>query len=214
MFVKTVDSLDDYAGIPASKLDADSIDAALIEAAKRATKMEPSQTAYVEFTRPPRFERKLTETVHLDVDLDDFEGLCALEIKNELRRTAVDIVHQVPHMNDGEINANSVTLRPTGECIVLAPDPSKVSVRYVVKNARNSDTAFDTYEEAFAFVQHYASSSRVDITGKVIRPYFYMGYGQFTDNIEIDTISSSYDAEVTIKMPITDETPLYIVFGG
>lgn len=204
MFVKTVESLDDYPEALPSVMDCNSYTEATVEAARRAKHLQPGETRVVEFVNPPKYSEKITETVTVEFDIDDPEVERAFMGRKEMPviKAAEEMIRSLPQYYHGEIFGCEV-VRAYGQSRFTVP--RDVATKYRV--GRHPDL-FDSYDEAAAFLED--KSEWTDREYVTIEPLLVSGRGK-DFQIYVTPIHEKYDVEVDIKMPVEDLD--YIVFG-
>lgn len=205
MFVKTVESLDDYPDALLSVMDCDSYTEATVEAARRAKHLQPGETRVVEFVNPPKYSEKITETVTVEFDIDDPEVERAFMGRKERPaiKVAEEMVRSLPQYCHGEIFGCEVT-RTYGRAKFAIPHD--VATKYRVGGHHD---LFDSYDEAAAFLKDKSEWTYREYVA--IEPLLVSGRGE-DFQIYVAPIHEKYDVEVDIKMPV--ENLDYIVFGG
>ena len=205
MFVKTVESLDDYPDALLSVMDCDSYTEATVEAARRAKHLQPGETRVVEFVNPPKYSEKITETVTVEFDIDDPDVQRAFmdHAEKPVIKAAEEMVRSLPQYCHGEIFGCEVT-RTYGRAKFAIPRDVKTKYR-----VSNHPDLFDSYDEAAAFLED--KSEWTDHMYVMINTLFVSEQGHPEIQLFVNPLHEKYDVEVDIKMPVEDLD--YIVFG-
>lgn len=205
MFVKTVESLDDYPDALPSIMDCNSYTEATVEAARRTKYVQPGETRVVQFVQLPKHSEKITETVTVEFDIDDPEVQRAF--MNHRERPAIkvaeEMVRNLPQYHQGDIFGVEV-IRAYGQARFTVP--RDVATKYRVGGHLD---LFDSYDEAAAFLEDKSEWAYREYVA--IEPLLVSGRGE-DFHICVTPIHEKYDVEVDIKMPVEDLD--YIVFGG